>query len=80
MSVALSVGRRLLPPFSLPFIGLSGTAECLAKWRLVEERASVAVELVGGFAPHAGGHVGIAQLGGHSVESGVSMDAVWVYT
>jgi hypothetical protein len=40
----------------------------------------VAVELVGGFAPHAGGHVGIAQLGGHSVEFGVNVDAEWVHT
>ena len=39
----------------------------------------MAVEFVGGFAPHAWGHVGIAQLGGHSVEFGVNIDAVWVH-
>ena len=80
MSVALPVGRRLVPPFSLPFIGLSGTAEWTVRWGLVEEGAAVAGELVGSFAPQARGHVCIAYLGGHSVESGVSIDAVWVHT
>ena len=42
---------------------------------MVEVRAAVAVELVCCLAPHAGGHVGVAWLGGQFVELGVSVDA-----